>query len=59
MFPEIQLDKIEFIQGMNITVQSYNGRLDFGILVDRDLVPDVWSITDMLHESMEELLSVI
>jgi len=46
-------------QGMNITVQSYNGRLDFGILVDRDLVPDVWSITDMLHESMEELLSVI
>lgn len=46
-------------QGMNITVQSYDGRLDFGILVDRELVPDVWSITEMLHESMDELLNSI
>jgi diacylglycerol O-acyltransferase len=46
-------------QGMNITVQSYNGNLDFGIIVDRDLVPDVWDITEMLHESMNELLSLI
>ena len=44
-------------QGLNITVQSYNGRLDFGILVDRELVPDVWVLTEMLHESMEELLA--
>ena len=29
-------------QGLNITVQSYNGSLDFGFIVDRDLVPDVW-----------------
>jgi len=46
-------------QGMNITVQSYNGNLDFGIIVDRDLVPDVWDITEMLHESMNELLSLV
>jgi hypothetical protein len=46
-------------QGMNITVQSYDGRLDFGILTDRELVPDVWSITDMLHEATEELLDAI
>ena len=46
-------------QGMNITVQSYNGRLDFGIIVDRELVPDVWDITEMLHEAMDELLSLV
>jgi WS/DGAT/MGAT family acyltransferase len=46
-------------QGMNITVQSYNGNLDFGIVVDRDLVPDVWDLTEMLHESMDELLSLV
>lgn len=46
-------------QGMNITVQSYNGNLDFGIIVDRDLVPDVWDITEMLHESMDELLTLV
>jgi diacylglycerol O-acyltransferase len=45
-------------QGMNITVQSYNGRLDFGILVDRDLVPDVWTIVDYLDESLKELLDL-
>ncbi len=44
-------------QGMNITVQSYNGRLDFGILVDRELVPDVWVLTEMLHEATDELLA--
>ena len=43
---------------MNITVQSYDGRLDFGFLVDRDLVPDVWMLTDLIHESMQELLHI-
>jgi diacylglycerol O-acyltransferase len=46
-------------QGMNITVQSYNGNLDFGIIVDRDLVPDVWTVTELLQESMAELLSLV
>ncbi|MDX2380945.1 MAG: wax ester/triacylglycerol synthase family O-acyltransferase [Acidimicrobiia bacterium] len=45
-------------QGLNITVQSYNGNLDFGIIVDRDLVPDVWDLAEMLHESMDELLTL-
>ena len=43
-------------QGLNITVQSYNGNLDFGFVCDRDLVPDVWLMTDLLQESMAELL---
>ena len=41
--------------GLNLTVQSYNGQLDFGFVGDRDLVPDVWLLIDLLHEEMEEL----
>ena len=41
-----------------MTVQSYNGNLDFGFIVDRELVPDVWVLTDLLHEWMEELLTL-
>jgi WS/DGAT/MGAT family acyltransferase len=42
-------------QGLNMTVQSYNGNLDFGFISCRELVPDLWSLIDMLHESLEEL----
>jgi diacylglycerol O-acyltransferase / wax synthase len=41
--------------GLNLTVQSYNGQLDFGFVGDRDLVPDVWTLIDLLHEEMAEL----
>ena len=34
-------------QGLNITVMSYLDRLDFGFIVDRELVPDVWDLADM------------
>ena len=44
-------------QGLNITVQSYNANLDFGFIACRDLVPDLWVMTDMLHEAMGELLA--
>jgi diacylglycerol O-acyltransferase / wax synthase len=33
--------------GLNITVVSYLDRLDFGFIVDRELVPDVWDLADM------------
>ena len=45
-------------QGLNITVQSYNGNLDFGFIVCRELVPDVWDMTDMLREEMAALVAV-
>lgn len=45
-------------QGLNMTVQSYNGNLDFGFVADRDLVPDLWIMTDLLHEEMAELVSI-
>jgi diacylglycerol O-acyltransferase len=32
--------------GLNITVMSYRDHLDFGIVADRDLVDDVWSMLD-------------
>jgi WS/DGAT/MGAT family acyltransferase len=43
-------------QGLNITVQSYRDRLDFGFIVDRDLVPDVWDLADMHIEEIARLL---
>lgn len=45
-------------QGLNMTVQSYNGNLDFGFIACRELVPDVWLLTDLLHAAMQELLAV-
>jgi WS/DGAT/MGAT family acyltransferase len=45
-------------QGLNMTVQSYNGNLDFGFVADRDLVPDLWTMTDLLQASMKELMAV-
>ena len=46
-------------QGLNMTVQSYCDHLDFGVVVDRELVPDVWVITELLHESIAELTAVV
>ncbi|HEU0042390.1 MAG TPA: wax ester/triacylglycerol synthase family O-acyltransferase, partial [Jiangellaceae bacterium] len=46
-------------QGLNMTVQSYNGNLDFGFIGCWELVPDVWTLTDYLHESMQELLDTL
>jgi WS/DGAT/MGAT family acyltransferase len=46
-------------QGLNMTVQSYNGNLDFGFIACRELVPDLWSLVDFLHESLDELLDSI
>ena len=41
--------------GLNITVMSNLGNLDFGIVADRDQMPDVWRMIDWLGESLEEL----
>jgi hypothetical protein len=45
-------------QGLNMTVQSYNGNLDFGFVADRTLVPDLWLLTDLLQQSMDELVEL-
>jgi diacylglycerol O-acyltransferase len=41
--------------GLNITVMSYNGHCDFGIVADRDLMPDVHEMIDWLGEELEAL----
>jgi hypothetical protein len=41
--------------GLNITVMSYRGHLDFGIVADREQMPDLWLLMDWLREALAEL----
>ena len=41
--------------GLNITVLSNMGHVDFGVIACRELVPDVWSIADGFGEAVLEL----
>ena len=41
--------------GLNITVHSYEDRLDFGLVADRDLVPDLWHLVDLHVAEVERL----
>lgn len=41
--------------GVNITVMSYQDSMDFGLLACRETIPDVATLADGLHVSMEEL----
>src|SRR3954465_8452395 len=41
--------------GLNITVMSYMGHMDFGIVADRDQMPDVWRLMDWLREEPDPL----
>ena len=41
--------------GLNITVFSYHGSIDFGFMVDRELVPDVWNMADRVKDALIEL----
>jgi diacylglycerol O-acyltransferase len=44
--------------GLNITAQSYNGKLDFGVVGCREIVPDIWDIVDHLEACVDELLEL-
>ena len=41
--------------GLNITVMSYCGHMDFGIVADRDQMRDVNRLLDWLPEELAEL----
>jgi WS/DGAT/MGAT family acyltransferase len=41
--------------GLNITVMSYNGHMDYGIVADRDQMPDVWKLLDWLRDELDAL----
>lgn len=44
--------------GINITVMSYQDSLEFGIVVDRELVDDAWPILDALRAGLAELVDL-
>ena len=41
--------------GLNITVMSYRGHMDFGIVADRDQMSDVWCLIEWLDDELEAL----
>ncbi len=41
--------------GLNITVMSYCGHMDIGIVADREQMPDVWRLMDGLREEVHVL----
>jgi WS/DGAT/MGAT family acyltransferase len=45
--------------GLNITVQSYNGGLHFGLIACRELVPDLEQMADYIVEETETLLRLV
>ncbi len=45
-------------QGLNVTVQSYLDNLDFGLVADRELIPDLWWMMDLFREELDLLRNV-
>jgi WS/DGAT/MGAT family acyltransferase len=45
--------------GLNITMWSYLGQMNFGLLSCRRLMPDLWDLANQLHESMAELAKTV
>ena len=44
--------------GLNLTVVSYCGGLNFGVVVDRDVVDDPWPLAAALQDAQRELLAL-
>jgi len=45
--------------GLNITVMSYEDRLDFGIVVDHDMVDDAWSFMEATQLGLDQLMEAV
>jgi hypothetical protein len=45
--------------GLNITLFSYDGSLDFGLIACREMVPDVWNLIGYLQQALAELLEMV
>jgi diacylglycerol O-acyltransferase len=43
---------------LNVTLFSYDGSLDFGLIACRELVPDVWNLIGYLRDALDELLAL-
>ncbi len=55
MLTYIPVSAVADTQGLNMTIMSYNGRCDFGLVSCRDAVPDLWDLCHMLEDALEEL----
>jgi hypothetical protein len=45
--------------GLNLSLFSYAGRIEFGLNACRELVPDVGDLCAMLHDSFDELRTAV
>jgi WS/DGAT/MGAT family acyltransferase len=45
--------------GLNITLFSYDGSLDFGLIACREMVPDVWNLIGYLEDAMAEMVALV
>ena len=45
--------------GLNITLFSYDGALDFGLIACREMVPDVWHLIGYLEDAMAEMVALV
>jgi diacylglycerol O-acyltransferase / wax synthase len=45
--------------GLNITVMSYQDRIDVGIVADRDSIEDAWTMMASMEQALDELMEVI
>jgi len=45
--------------GLNVTVITYEGRVDVGFMACRETVPDLWGLAAEIPEAMQELLKAI
>ena len=41
--------------GLNVTVWSYLGSMNFGLVACRETMPDIWALADALHDALAEL----
>jgi diacylglycerol O-acyltransferase len=48
----------DFTGALNVTLFSYNGALDFGLIACRELVPDVWNLIGYLEDALTELVAL-
>jgi diacylglycerol O-acyltransferase / wax synthase len=58
MLSYIPVSAVADTQGLNMTIMSYNGRCDFGLVACRDSVPDLWDLCHLLEDSLEELKDI-
>jgi diacylglycerol O-acyltransferase / wax synthase len=58
MLTYIPVSAIADTQALNITIMSYNGRCDFGLVACRDAVPDLWDLCHLLEDALGELKQV-